>query len=265
MSIPDGDPAGAYDILSVSATGAITDLDIYLDATHSYVGDLVFQLEHVESGATATLIDRPGYPASTYGCHGEHIGVTLDDEAANPVEDQCTVSPAIIGVFSPQTPLAVFDGEDLAGNWKLTVIDSETLDTGMLVKWCLIPQSFGVSLQPSTAALSGAAGEMVTYVLRVTNIGNMSDVLKLGYAGNAWPTTVSPASAPLAAGAGANVTVQVSIPAGAAAGATDVVTVTLTSAGYAGASDSSTLTTGRPWNTIHLPLVVRSWLGDRSP
>ena len=269
MSIPDGDPAGAHDILSVSATGTITDLDVYLEATHSYVGDIIVELEHIETGATATLIDRPGYPASEYGCDGEDIETTLDDEAAGPVEDQCAESPAIGETVIPHTPLSAFDGENLAGDWKLTVVDSEALDTGTLVKWCLVPdldpRFHGVSLLPSTAALSGPAGEMVTYVLRMTNTGNVSDVLKLGYAGNAWPTTVSPASAPLAAGAGANVTVQVSIPAVAAAGATDVVTVTLTSAGYAGASDSSTLTTGRPWNTIHLPLVVRSWLGDRSP
>lgn len=262
MSIPDGDPAGAHDILTVSATGAITDLDVYLEATHSYVGDLIVELQHVESGASATLIDRPGYPATTYGCDGEDIEATLDDEAADPVEEQCAESPAIGGTVIPHTPLSAFDGENLAGNWKLTVIDSETLDTGTLVKWCLVPDLdplfHGVSLEPATAALVGPAGEMVTYTLRVTNTGNVSDVLALDHAGNAWPTSVSPASVPLAAGAGADVTVQVSIPAGAAAGATDVVTVTLTSTSYAGASDSSTLTTRRTGSTIHLPLVARS-------
>jgi uncharacterized membrane protein len=103
---------------------------------------------------------------------------------------------------------------------------------------------------------------MVTYTLRLANTGNVSDVLELGYAGNAWPTSVSPASVALAAGASSDVTVQVEIPSGVAAGAQDVVTVTATSPG---ASDSSTLTTGRTGSTIFLPLVVRSSLGNRSP
>ena len=35
------------------------------------------------------VVDQPGVPASTFGCSGSNFDATLDDDAADPVEDQC--------------------------------------------------------------------------------------------------------------------------------------------------------------------------------
>ena len=36
-------------------------LIVSIQATHTWVGDLIFTLVHVDTGTTITVIDRPGY------------------------------------------------------------------------------------------------------------------------------------------------------------------------------------------------------------
>ncbi|MCA9933972.1 MAG: proprotein convertase P-domain-containing protein [Anaerolineales bacterium] len=133
VSIPDGDPNGVSDSLVVSALGTILDLDVVVTATHTYVGDLIFTLENVDTGTAVTLIDRPGYPTSTFGCSANDVTALLDDEASNPVENACPPD----GTYSPQQPLSAFDTADMAGTWTLTVSDNASADTGTLDEWCL--------------------------------------------------------------------------------------------------------------------------------
>ena len=79
-------------------------------------------------------------PASTNGCSGNDIDATLDDEAATPVETQCAGSvPTILGTFTPNNPLSAFDGQSLAGTWRLTASDNVGTDVGTLTEWCLAP------------------------------------------------------------------------------------------------------------------------------
>ncbi len=139
VAIPDNVPACVTDTLVVAATGSLLDLDVSVDATHSFAGDLVFTLVHQDTGTSVTLIDRPGSPPGA-GCSGDDLDVTLDDEAALAVESQCvTPGPiAVDGTFTPNGVLAGFDTEDLAGNWDLTVADLAAGDVGTLVEWCLI-------------------------------------------------------------------------------------------------------------------------------
>jgi subtilisin-like proprotein convertase family protein len=138
--VPDNTPAGVTDDLVVVDSGEIIDMNVSLDVTHTWVGDLAFTLEHVDTGTTVTFYDRPGVPASTFGCSGNDIAATLDDEAATPVEDECGAgTPTIAGSFMPNNPLSAFDTEDLAGTWRITASDNAGGDTGTLNEWCLLP------------------------------------------------------------------------------------------------------------------------------
>jgi hypothetical protein len=128
------------DTLVVADGGELTDLKVSLRATHTWVGDLAFTLVHEGTGTSVDLIDRPGTPPGVNGCSGDDIDVLLDDEAANPVETACAgSSPAIGGTLSPNQALAAFDGEDLAGSWRLDISDNVATDTGTLDEWCLLP------------------------------------------------------------------------------------------------------------------------------
>jgi hypothetical protein len=104
--------------------GVISDFNVCVNISHTFVGDLLVEIEHVDTGTTVVLIDRPGYPAGAFGCAGQDIRVYLDDEAAAPVEGQCAFStPTINGAFRPNASLSAFDGEMFNGTWQVRVID----------------------------------------------------------------------------------------------------------------------------------------------
>lgn len=138
VGIPDNDPRGITSTINIDDPRVILDLEVRLDASHSWVGDLTFNLTHQESGNTITLIDRPGIPDSNAGCAEDNIGAILDDEITGAVENKCSATAAAIsGIYRPQQPLNTFDGEGIAGNWILTVSDNSRHDTGSLNGWCL--------------------------------------------------------------------------------------------------------------------------------
>ena len=79
-TIPDNNPNGTSDSIYIDEGGLITDLDVSLDVCHGWVGDLIVELSHHESGQSITLIDRVGYPSSQYGCSSNNIKAILDDQ-----------------------------------------------------------------------------------------------------------------------------------------------------------------------------------------
>lgn len=145
LAIPDNNVTGVTDTWVNPGSGTIIDLDVVLTTTHGWVGDLIYTVGHSSPATSAIIIDRPGVPASTYGCGQNHIGARLDDEAAGgAVESQCAPSTlttpppyAISGTFTPNNPLSAFDGQDLSGTWTLNVSDRVATDTGTLTGWCL--------------------------------------------------------------------------------------------------------------------------------
>lgn len=144
MNIPDGNSAGAFNEQTPATPGTIIDLNVSVRATHTWVGDLDFTLQNTGTGASAMIIDRPGVPASTFGCSQNHINAVLDDQASLPVENQCATSNvaspppyAIDGAFVPNNPLSVFNGQALANTWRMTARDLASGDTGTLSEWCL--------------------------------------------------------------------------------------------------------------------------------
>jgi hypothetical protein len=85
-----------------------------------------------------TIIDRPGAPSSVWGCFGTDILATLDDEAATPVEDECSSGvTAISGSFIPNNPLSAFDLAPAGATWRLTVSDHLGAYVGTLNEWCV--------------------------------------------------------------------------------------------------------------------------------
>ena len=156
IAIPDNDPAGITDDIVISgASGTITDLNAIFNIDHTWVGDLIVTLEHVNTGTTVTLIDRPGVPNTTFGCSSNDFDVRMDDEAGTAIEGTCGPSssdPFPIGDFIPNNPLSVFDGESINGTWRVTVSDNAGGDDGTLVSWCLDPTlACAISSAPNAA------------------------------------------------------------------------------------------------------------------
>lgn len=146
LVIPDNDPEGASSCMTFSAHDEIQDLDVGLIIEHRWPGDVFVTLTHDQTGTTVVLIERPGVPATSIGCgqEGDDITVTLDDEAAAPVENVCApATPTIAGRFSPNQALSTFDGEELAGTWTLTAVDTVVGDTGVIHAWSMTVDSSG--------------------------------------------------------------------------------------------------------------------------
>ena len=75
-------------------------VDVQLDVAHDWLGDLTFDLEHVDTWTTVTLIDRPDHPNSPFGCGGADINATIDDEGLDGnAETACNFAnqPALSG------------------------------------------------------------------------------------------------------------------------------------------------------------------------
>ena len=132
-AIPDGDGGFLVSTINVKATGTIAYLALCVNIEHTFVGDLVVTLKHLDTGTVLTLVDRPGLPdISSFGCDGDDMFVLLDDAASDSVEDECASgTPTINGVFYPEPgSLATFLGEDVGGTWEVTVSDDQGGDLG---------------------------------------------------------------------------------------------------------------------------------------
>jgi subtilisin-like proprotein convertase family protein len=107
LVIPDNNPAGIESLIQVQESGRIVKLEVEVDISHTWIGDLRVILV-VPSGAEIVLHDESGRSRhdikKTYS--------TTDDQA-----------------------LATLLESELQGDWRLRVIDSYARDLGRLNAW----------------------------------------------------------------------------------------------------------------------------------
>jgi len=142
MQDPDAGGTPVSDVQIVSGfTGNITDLDVDVQATHTFPGDVTVTIEHL--GTVVVIYDRPGVPATTFGCGTDNFDIILDDEGAGgPIETVCNAAaPSALSPpnFVPNNPLTAFDGMDPNGAWTITAADVEPVgtDVGTILRWSL--------------------------------------------------------------------------------------------------------------------------------
>ncbi|MCB8943212.1 MAG: proprotein convertase P-domain-containing protein [Ardenticatenaceae bacterium] len=182
LSIPDNNVTGTLTTMNLNGLGTLTDLDVYLEVEHTWVGDLRFTLEHVDTGTAVELINRPGNPATTFGCSSDNMRAIVDDEAASAVETSCgTSNLALAGRYVGGDPadnglLTAFDGEDLAGEWELRVSDNAAGDSGTLQSWCLLPTLAApdISVVPSALTATQPPNVQTQQMLSIRNSGDMT-------------------------------------------------------------------------------------------
>ncbi|MBE0662584.1 MAG: S8 family serine peptidase [Bacteroidales bacterium] len=149
VAIPTSGTPTVTSTLTISgATGNIIDLNVKdLNILHTWVGDLKVTLTS-PGGTVLVLFDRPGYPATTFGCEQNNIFTTFDDEAsltAVDFENTCNSSPgttppytyAISGIYQPIDALSALNGTSPDGTWTLTVSDFFDGDGGSIEGWGL--------------------------------------------------------------------------------------------------------------------------------
>ena len=112
----DGDPAGQCPLaipdqttttsdINISESGTITDLNVYVDLTHTWVGDLEISL--VAPDGTQILL------FGNWGSFGDNLTDTIfDDEAGTNIS---AGSAPFTGSFIPDQSLSAFDGFSITG------------------------------------------------------------------------------------------------------------------------------------------------------
>lgn len=151
----------------------ITDLNVDVDISHSWVSDLGIVLISPE-GTEATLALQPG---GGVGCGENNLFVTFDDEALLTnvdLDNTCTTDdPSISGEFQPASALSIFDGEDPNGTWILRVNDFAFGDGGVVRSFTLeISQSGGIiGLPIPDGATYSPLGDQSFYVFGLDPCG----------------------------------------------------------------------------------------------
>jgi subtilisin-like proprotein convertase family protein len=118
-----------------AGSGRIVDLDVSLSIFHSFDGDLDVTLTHVASGTSVVLFQDVGGT-------NEGFFIRLNDEAGTDISGASNpkLDGAINGTFNPggAALLSTFDGLDLSGEWRLSIVDDSGGDTGTLFTWSLL-------------------------------------------------------------------------------------------------------------------------------
>jgi subtilisin-like proprotein convertase family protein len=109
VNIPDNNPAGIERVLTVDASGQVQEVEVSVDITHTYIGDLI-----------VTLISPQGTKVDLH----HRLGGSADN---------------IIKTYTLQTTtdLQKLVGESMQGQWKLKVVDLAGQDLGKLNHWSL--------------------------------------------------------------------------------------------------------------------------------
>ena len=127
VSIPDNDPNGITSTIQVSDSYSISDLNISVNISHTYIQDLKIKLTS-PAGTQVTLFNQ--------NCSSQdNIVVTFDDDGPSMDCGQMAAG----NTYHPVGNLSDFNGENVNGTWTLFVSDNYNGDTGTLNSWSIHP------------------------------------------------------------------------------------------------------------------------------
>jgi subtilisin-like proprotein convertase family protein len=115
--------------LDTAGEGFVTDIDVYMDATHTFVGDMDVQIRHAASGTDQFILqDQCGT--------SEDVLATFDQDAA--AAPDCVIPIAVEGSVLPNGNLDALVGAPAGATWELEVADDAGGDGGTLNEWCVV-------------------------------------------------------------------------------------------------------------------------------
>jgi len=144
LAIPDNNSTGIQSTITISGTAALitSNLNIDINITHTYIGDLIVRLIS-PVGTSVTLHNRSGGSA--------------DNIIGN-----------YPGTLTPSQSLAAFVGDPLDGDWILRVSDHAGIDTGTLNSWGINDVS-GYDCETGATDVTLVAGAPTAFELAPAN------------------------------------------------------------------------------------------------
>lgn len=122
LAIPDNNATGASSTINVPESGTVLDVNVTLEITHTWIGDLEIDITH--GGVTVLLFNGCG--------NNDNMNITFDDEGSALV----CASPTT-GTVTPTEALSGFDGMNKSGDWTVRIVDTAGQDIGTLDTWTL--------------------------------------------------------------------------------------------------------------------------------
>lgn len=152
--------------LSGFVTGTILDVNVTLNITHTWTGDLDISITS-PSGTTVVLSEDNG------GSGNNYTNTVFDDSGATSI---VSGSAPFAGTFSPEGNLSDFIGEDPSGTWTLSIFDDFSGDTGTLNSFSIEVCTAGVAstdlaVSKTVDDIIPKEGTNIIYSLVVTNNG----------------------------------------------------------------------------------------------
>ena len=127
LSIPDNSTTGVSSVINITENKTITDINVTVNITHTWVGDL-----------TLTLVSPLGVSvvlSSNNGDEGDgYVNTIFDYDASTSIG---SASAPFTGTFKPTGNLSVFNDEESYGEWTLLVVDGVADDTGQIDDWTI--------------------------------------------------------------------------------------------------------------------------------
>ncbi len=174
--IPDDNVIGIESVITVEEGGTITDLNLHMDITHPYIGDIVAKL--IGPSGRACLLQR------SEGGNADNLDKTYDSEI-----------------------LKSFLGDEAKGKWRLQVKDNSLRDTGTLNSWQLsmtvkpkdqLTKIEGIGTK-SAEALNNAGITSFAQLASMEATAVKETLVAAGKSFNRFDTTTWPAQARMAA------------------------------------------------------------------
>ena len=146
FTIPDGATSFTVSSINVPTTANITDVNLAVNLTHTWVSDLIIILQ----GPMATTTQSTVFNRSCGS--NDNINATFNDQGAAIV---CATT--ITGNVVPATPLNVFNSLNPNGNWLIGIRDVAAVDTGSVASYTLTVCSETATLSTESFGLDNFA------------------------------------------------------------------------------------------------------------
>lgn len=171
FDIPDDDTAGESSDIIVTENFLISDITVSLNTlTHTWMGDLIATLTHLETSTTVDLFRRVRRPITsdfgdgtdfngTYNFNDAFTGdlwAVAESLAGDDIIPSGDYFPTGAGSAAKVPMLTTMSGLASNGTWRLTISDNAGDDTGSLGSWALNLQGSAPTPVPGPLPLLGA-------------------------------------------------------------------------------------------------------------
>jgi subtilisin-like proprotein convertase family protein len=125
--IPDVRTPPVLSPINVASAGLVSDVNVKINITHTYDGDLdIFLIG--PNGTRVELTTDNGNAQANF------VNTVFDDQAATSIT---AGAGPFTGSFRPEGLLSTLNGIPANGNWTLEITDDANLDSGILQNWSL--------------------------------------------------------------------------------------------------------------------------------